>query len=128
MKSKVLISSVLSLSLGVNSASADDNLIPSNTEAQKPSQTLENVKTIISKELEPVLNNNSAQIIQELNDKEPTELIEDPKSNVDHLVSHDYQQNTQTVDLGDIDTGPNVKRVIKVKLRSVKPAKKKFKN
>ena len=101
-KSNILLSTALSLSLGVSSANAEDT-IPSNTEAQKPSQTLENVKTIISKELEPVLNNNSAQIIQELNDQELTELIEDPKSNVDHLVSHDYQQNTQTVDLGDID-------------------------
>ena len=122
MKSNILLSTALSFSLGMNSASADDNVILS-----KPSQTLENVKTIISKELKPVLNDNLTQIIQELNDKEPTELIEDPKSSVDHLVSHDYQQNTQLVDLNDIDSGPKVKRVIKFKLRSVRPAKKEFK-
>jgi len=122
MKSNILLSAALSFSLNLNSANADD------TSAPNAAITLENLKTIVSKELEPVLNNdNLSKIIEELKDNKPTKLIEVPKSNIDHLVRHDYQQNTQLVNLGDIDTGPKVKRVIKFKLRGLKPEKKKFK-
>ncbi len=55
-----------------------------------------------------------------------TELIEDPKSNIDHLVDHDYQKSTKLVGVGDIDTGPKVKRKIIIKLGSAKRSPKKF--
>ena len=127
MKSNILLSTAFSFILGANSAYADDI----NTQKRDPltsKQVLNDYKRIISKELKLVLNNNLTQIIQELKDDEPTELIEDPKSIIDDLVDHDYQQNPQLVDLGDIDTGPKVKRVIKFRLRGTKPEKKKFKN
>ncbi|MBT5346474.1 hypothetical protein HOJ01_01220 [bacterium] len=120
MKSNILLSAALSFSLNLNSANADD------TSAPNAAITLEDLKKIVSEELEPVLNNNLSKVIQELKDNKPTELIEVTKLNIDHLVDNDYQHHPQLVSLDNIDTGPN--RIIKVKLGSVKPEKKKFKN
>ena len=124
MKSNILLITALSFSLGVNSAYADETKInhneapKSSSLSQKTQNTLQGISDALKHALQPF-------------PKEVLKALDDTQSEIIVLESESKMglreiRNPELVKLDNIDTGPNL--IIKIKLRGVKPANKKFKN
>ena len=124
MKSNILLSTTLASLISINPVNADETKInhneapKSSSLPQKTQNTLQGISDALKHALQPF----PKEVLKALDDTQSEIIVLESESN----MGLKEIRNPKLVKLNNIDTGPNL--IFKIKLRSVRPANKIFKN